>query len=215
MKAIPYREWKNIVRRSSLPSCKEFVEAPQAESQSVSQYKPIVKHEHQQQAVKVGSWSIHCTSLYSMYAEYTECAENKRKIPQLGVYLDTSWSRKFTILRTPNTWFWDRTGDDHQYPAVIIDWPDRDIIPVNLLARLANFCIDSIRRGKFVEIGCLGGHGRTGTLLAAIIAIAEHIPADQAIAAARTRYCSQAVESIKQEMLIHALLLKGLKEKEK
>jgi len=44
------------------------------------------------------------------------------------------------------------------------------------------------------EIGCLGGHGRTGTALACLAVLAGHSPAD-AVAWVRTHYCDHAVET--------------------
>jgi protein-tyrosine phosphatase len=52
--------------------------------------------------------------------------------------------------------------------------------------------------GKVVEVGCFGGHGRTGTLLALIIGEVEGLNAPEAIKAIRTRYCDKAVETYDQ-----------------
>jgi protein-tyrosine phosphatase len=55
---------------------------------------------------------------------------------------------------------------------------------------------EQVREGKKVHIGCIGGHGRTGTLLAALVA---HMGvSDDPIAYVRTNYCKKAVESTRQ-----------------
>ena len=47
--------------------------------------------------------------------------------------------------------------------------------------------------GKKIHIGCIGGHGRTGTLLAALVK--EVTGNVDAIAYVRKNYCAKAVES--------------------
>src|SRR5918995_563824 len=67
--------------------------------------------------------------------------------PDHGLYLDPRW-------RPP----WDH---DH------LDWPDFGVPddPVPVVAALRSL-LDRARAGERVEVGCLGGHGRTGTALA-------------------------------------------------
>lgn len=52
-----------------------------------------------------------------------------------------------------------------------------------------------------VEIGCLGGHGRTGTGLACL-AVLVGAPRDPAVSWVRENYCSLAVETSVQEDLV-------------
>lgn len=53
-----------------------------------------------------------------------------------------------------------------------------------------------LRKGKTLHIGCIGGHGRTGTLLAALYA---HMTKDsKAITYVRENYCPKSVESAEQ-----------------
>ena len=54
-----------------------------------------------------------------------------------------------------------------------------------------------------VEIGCLGGHGRTGTLMALVMVQLGCKP-DKAIKTIRTDYCDKAIETKQQERLIKA-----------
>ena len=56
------------------------------------------------------------------------------------------------------------------------------------------YLIDRLREGKKTLAYCVGGHGRTGTLLASLIALLEPEVEDP-VAEARTRHCSHAVES--------------------
>ena len=64
--------------------------------------------------------------------------------------------------------------------------------------------LDRARRGERVEVGCLGGHGRTGTALACLAVLAGH-PAADAVAWTRTHYCPKAVETPDQEAFVAAL----------
>jgi protein-tyrosine phosphatase len=60
------------------------------------------------------------------------------------------------------------------------------------------------RSGQDIEIGCLGGHGRTGTALACLAVLTGH-PALDAAAWVRSSYCAKAVETPQQEAFIAAL----------
>jgi hypothetical protein len=59
---------------------------------------------------------------------------------------------------------------------------------------------------------CIGGHGRTGTLIASLIALLEP-ETDDPIAAARERHCRKAVETRAQAEGIYALRGEELPEK--
>ena len=52
---------------------------------------------------------------------------------------------------------------------------------------------DAARAGQRVEVGCIAGHGRTGTVLACIAVLAG-IPAGDAVAWVRDHYCAKAIE---------------------
>ncbi len=60
------------------------------------------------------------------------------------------------------------------------------------------------RTGERVEVGCLGGHGRTGTALACLAVLTGTL-ADDAVAWVRGNYCYKAVETDVQEQLVAAL----------
>ena len=57
-----------------------------------------------------------------------------------------------------------------------------------------------------MEVGCLGGHGRTGTALACLAILTGH-PAADAVAWVRANYCPEAVETVGQEAFITTLRL--------
>jgi protein-tyrosine phosphatase len=60
------------------------------------------------------------------------------------------------------------------------------------------------RAGERVEIGCLGGHGRTGTAVACLAILSGH-PPGEAVAWVRANYCVEAVETTEQEAFVVGL----------
>ena len=102
--------------------------------------------------------------------------------PAFGLYLDERWQPP--------------------WPHALLHWPDFGVPThisglraalVDLLARA--------RRGETVELGCLGGHGRTGTALACL-AVLTGVPAAEAVAWVRRSYCAKAVETDSQEAFV-------------
>jgi protein-tyrosine phosphatase len=57
--------------------------------------------------------------------------------------------------------------------------------------------------GGAVEIGCLGGHGRTGTALACL-AVLTGTPSADAVEWVRANYCREAIETDQQEALVRS-----------
>jgi protein-tyrosine phosphatase len=96
-----------------------------------------------------------------------------------GLYLDAHWEP---------TW-----------PATVIDWADFGIAENPELA--AQQIVDAFgraRSGELVEVGCLGGSGRTGTVLACM-AVLSGVPPEEAVAWVRASYRPEAVETSDQE----------------
>jgi hypothetical protein len=105
--------------------------------------------------------------------------------PDHGLYLDARWAPPWS----------------HE----LIDWPDFGVPgdPAGFVGRLGDV-LARARRGERVEVGCLGGHGRTGTAIAALAVLTGH-PAGDAVAWARDHYCAHAVETPEQEALVAGL----------
>lgn len=90
-------------------------------------------------------------------------------------------------------------------------------VPDNLadFKQLLAFLELSIRAGKKVHVGCIGGHGRTGLVLSALVS--QMLPdVKDAIGYVRENYCHKAVESAKQVQWLHQhfgiKVVKGAKE---
>jgi protein-tyrosine phosphatase len=81
----------------------------------------------------------------------------------------------------------------------VIDWKDFGL-PVNpeLAAQQIAEAFGRAGRDGLVEVGCLGGSGRTGTVLACMAVLAG-VPPAHAVAWVRTSYRPEAVETADQE----------------
>ena len=102
--------------------------------------------------------------------------------PDYGLYFDARWQPA-----------WDHGA---------IDWPDFGVpADTGAVAAALGAVLQRARSGLHVEIGCLGGHGRTGTALACLAVLTGH-PAATAVAWVRASYCPQAVETPGQEAFI-------------
>jgi len=87
-------------------------------------------------------------------------------------------------------------------PQISLDWPDYGLPPVRFgfweeLAKL-------LPKGD-VLVRCFGGHGRTGTAIAALLVIGWDYDAATAIATIRKHHCEQAVESANQKRYLAQL----------
>jgi Swiss Army Knife protein, DSP-PTPase phosphatase domain len=102
--------------------------------------------------------------------------------PDFGLYLDPQW--------TPH------------WPAVLLDWPDFGV-PADRAAadREIRGAFARARAGERVEVACIGGHGRTGTVLACM-AILAGVPPHEAVEWVRSRYCRRAVQEPSQQYWI-------------
>jgi hypothetical protein len=96
-----------------------------------------------------------------------------------GLYLDERWAPA--------------------WPADIVAWPDFGLpADAELAARQVADAYLRARRGQLVEVGCLGGSGRTGTVLACMAVLAG-VPPTEAVAWVRGAYRPEAVETAEQE----------------
>ena len=114
------------------------------------------------------------------FDELAPYARDRR--PDYGLYLDRRWQPPW--------------AHDH------LDWPDFGVPddPASLVTALQSV-LDRARTGEQVEVGCLGGHGRTGTALACLAILAGY-PAAEAVAWVRADYCPKAVETADQEAFV-------------
>lgn len=88
------------------------------------------------------------------------------------------------------------------WPAEVVDWEDFGL-PMDPDRAAEQICqvFARARRGERVEIGCIGGLGRTGTALGCMAVLAG-VPAAGAVAWVRTHYDPKAIETPEQELWV-------------
>jgi len=81
------------------------------------------------------------------------------------------------------------------WPSETIDWPDFGVpsSPETAARQIVN-AFERARNGEQVEVGCLGGLGRTGTVVACM-AILGGVPGADAVDWVRQHYRPEAVET--------------------
>lgn len=102
--------------------------------------------------------------------------------PDWGLYASTLWKP----LWRAEFITWDDFGIPSAYEAAF------DAI---------EYAYDLAEAGKLVEVGCMGGHGRTGTILACM-AVLDGLDHKDAIAFIRSRFCKDAIETAEQEWYV-------------
>jgi len=85
---------------------------------------------------------------------------------------------------------------------IFIPWQDMSIPRMSQVQRVVDYVVSMIKKGKDVEVGCFGGHGRTGTFIACVIVSLLRMPAKDAISFVRKNYCSNAIETKDQEKFV-------------
>jgi len=87
-------------------------------------------------------------------------------------------------------WPW-RNGTEFLFPVSDRCAPDNP----SDFRDMVEWLVEQVFDGKKVHVGCIGGHGRTGTVLAAMVSLCGTI---DAIGYVREHYCEKAVESKEQ-----------------
>lgn len=128
--------------------------------------------------------------------------------PDIGFYLDSSWGAS-TILVSAGFVppYVKRKSAD---PKIILhpwrDWGTPEN-PRELRSAL-KWLLREARRGSIIDIGCMGGHGRTGTALAALLVL-QGLDSGTAIRRVRIDYCDEAIESKAQTRFIRSFGRRG------
>lgn len=130
-------------------------------------YHTVSTCRHYNFPVPIGEATVYASSSHTR--DYGEAA------PDFGLYLDTVWK-----------------------PACLayqVEWKDYGLPEyLDVAARAIIDAYNKALRGLWVEVGCIGGHGRTGTVLSCMAVLAGMEPVD-AIKYVRGVYCTKAVES--------------------
>jgi hypothetical protein len=149
---------------------------PEACTEAAHQHRLVEVHRHRTLVSLPDGTSVTAVS-FDAIAPYA-----RDVVPDYGIYLDHRWQPPW--------------AHDH------LNWPDFGVPddPAQLVAALRTV-LNRARTGERVEIGCIGGHGRTGTALACL-AVLTGLPAGDGVGWVRTNYCPKAVETTAQEAFI-------------
>ena len=125
------------------------------------------------------------------------CSHWRQRVELLDgvtVYASALRDRRLDSDVTPDeTLHLDRRWGDPHFP-----WEDMGVPDDMTAFREAVLrALRSAEQGRVVEIGCLAGHGRTGTTLACLLVL-QGMDASSAIDRIRREYCPRAVETDKQ-----------------
>jgi protein-tyrosine phosphatase len=105
--------------------------------------------------------------------------------PEFGLYLDHRWKTK-----------------DLAWESEVLDWPDFGLpSDTEAAGRAIRDAYERARLGGRVEVGCLGGIGRTGTVLGCMAVLAG-VPAGDARRWVRTHYHPLAIETEDQHRFV-------------
>lgn len=140
------------------------------------QHLQLAWHRHRSEVVLPGGTTVVAVS-------FDAADPYERDVrPDYGLYLDGRWQPP--------------------WPHNHVHWPDfggpED--PAALMSAL-HALRQRATAGERVEIGCYGGHGRTGTALALMAVLDGHARRD-AVAWVRAHYCAEAVETAEQEAFV-------------
>lgn len=107
-------------------------------------------------------------------------------VTDADVYIGFDMGMRYTA----RSWPW-KQGTEFLFKITDMHAPDSP----EEFQKLVDWTLKQIDAGKKVHCGCIGGHGRTGTFLAAIVAT---LGEKDAITYVRKHYCTKAVESTSQ-----------------
>lgn len=159
-------------------------------------------HVHMQIPISVGP--------HTVYAVAGRHARKGGYIPKnLSIYLDVrTWYNIRKVIPPGYSRYGAKVPrvQDKFGEIIYVNWQDFGTIGIDRLRRLVGIIRVALAQGKTVEVGCIGAHGRTGTVLAALIAKVENLSAVEAIQVLRKRYCHKAVETSQQEYMVCDLL---------
>jgi hypothetical protein len=123
-------------------------------------------------------------------------------VQDADVYIGFAYDMRFT----QRNWPWKK-GDEVLFRIPDMGIPDKP----EEFNKLVDWTKKQIDAGRKVHCGCMGGHGRTGMFLAALV---TRYGESDAIEYVRTNYCKTAVESTSQvDFLVKEFGCKKLKHK--
>jgi len=122
--------------------------------------------------------------------------------PDVGFYLDRSWASAVLVC-SPG--FRPPFAQRPSRRIVVYPWPDLGVPrDPRRFKQALRWLLEQASEGRRVEIGCAGGHGRTGSTLAGLLVL-QGLSPQEAIRRVRRTYCVEAIESAEQSAMIRQL----------
>jgi hypothetical protein len=122
-----------------------------------------------------------------------------------GVEVYASKVRSHTTDTTPDLGIYAYSGWNPASPALFIPWQDYGLPTCSYTsaARSIKLAFEAAKDGQAVEVGCMGGHGRTGTILACMAILADsELTGPEAVKLVQAAHCVKAVETSSQEWFV-------------
>jgi rhodanese/phosphatase family protein len=168
-----------VLRRRGVVLCRQSAQHWYADDRALCVDEKEHGHEHFEVHVHRDSLRLPDGGSVTAASFDADDPYGRETVPDFGLYLDDQWMPPWP--------------HDH------ISWPDFGVPadPAALGAALKD-AARRAREGQVVELGCVGGHGRTGTALACLITLTGERP-QKAVAWVRANYCDQPIETREQE----------------
>src|SRR3990167_437555 len=152
--------------------------------------------DHWRDPVKLGEYTV-----YASASSDKNSAKDTDIRPDYGFYFSTmSWSLKLTV--TPD-FPRELVKIDVAFPRLFYDWTDMSAPRRPYIVHIVKAATELIKEGKKVDIGCMGGHGRTGTFMALLAVELLEMTALDAINLVRKNHCQEAIETYAQRAFIY------------
>lgn len=129
-------------------------------------------------------------------------------LPDIGFYLDAKWASSTIVASAGMSLPFVRASRRHGQ-MIVYPWEDWGVPASKTELRKAlTWLLKQVGDGNVIEIGCMGGHGRTGTALACMLAL-QGLSAKEAISRVWNAYCEEAIESQRQIEFVNTFAKRG------
>lgn len=121
--------------------------------------------------------------------------------PEVGVYLSERWVEEVPLA----SFHWAGPTLGPSVEIAVLPCPDggHPFYEEDTEGVFA-YALNAARAGRFLEVGCHAGHGRTGVALTALMILAG-LDAERAMLKVWNEYCEHAIETIAQERYLFDL----------
>lgn len=163
-------------------------------------------HMHCHTPFQIGEYTMYASGSSGVIKVGTPMYQPK----QYGFYFDLASWDNLRRIESDTDYFEAKRGEiitaqDKYGIASYIHWEDFDDLHPIKFQLILNKLQIALVNNLSVEIGCIGAHGRTGTVIAGLIARIEGLSARDSILKAREIYCNGAVETYPQMCMIYNL----------